>query len=81
MRLSKIIGIGLIVVFVAVFTIFYIVDNLSKVKEKCEKDKTLKVCQTNTLTLIAAVLLIMVAGLIIVVLTVAYIMVSASAGG
>jgi len=81
MKLSKVVGIGLIVVFIAVFTIFYIFDSLNKVKERCKREKTLKICQTNTLTLFMAVVLIIVAGLIIIVLTVAYIMISVSMGG
>jgi len=81
MRLSKVVGLGLVVVFISTFIIFYIVDNLGKVRKKCEENNTIKFCQTNTLTLAVIMLLIILAGLVIVIMTVAYIMISSGEGG
>jgi len=80
MRVSKVLVVGLIVIFIAAFTILYIVDNLSRALKKCETDKTIKFCRTNTIAIVTIILLIMVAGLVIIIATVAYIMVSASGG-
>ena len=78
MKASKIIGVGVVVIFIAAFTVIYIIDNLNKAMKKCEKEKTLKFCRANTLALIVIILLIIVAGLVIIIATVAYIMISAS---
>ncbi len=78
MKASKLLAIGILIVAIASFTIFYIVDNLHKALKRCEIDKTLKICRTNTLGVVVVILLIIVAGLVIVIATVAYILVSTS---
>lgn len=80
MKFSKIVMVGIVVVFIATFTIFYVIDNLSKTMKRCEEDKTLKFCQTNTVAIAVIMLLMIVAGLVIVIMTVGYIMISASGG-
>jgi uncharacterized BrkB/YihY/UPF0761 family membrane protein len=80
MKFSKIVILGVVVVFIATLTIFYVIDNLSKTMKRCEKDKTLKFCQTNTIAIAVIMLLMIVAGLVIVIMTVGYIMISASGG-
>ncbi|MCD6402784.1 MAG: hypothetical protein J7K98_00460 [Candidatus Aenigmarchaeota archaeon] len=81
MRPTKVMVIGLIVIFIAAFTIIYIIDNIGKAMKRCETDKTLKLCRTNTIAIVTIILLIMVAGLVIIIATVAYIMLSAETGG
>jgi len=72
----KIISVSLVVVFIAVFVLFYIFDNIIKVMDKCDKDKSLKICKTGSLPMVILMLLLIAGGLIIVVNITAYIMIS-----
>lgn len=72
---TKVIFLGLVVVFVAVFVLLYIFDNLYKVKNLCDKNGV-NVCKINTFHIIILMLLLIAAGLIIVISTTAYILLS-----
>jgi len=72
---TKVIFVGLAVVFVAVFVLLYIFDNLYKVKNLCDKNGV-NVCKINTFHIIILMLLLIAAGLIIVISTTAYILLS-----
>jgi len=74
----RIVSISLVVVFIAVFVLFYIFDNIIKVMDKCEKDKSLKICKSGSLPMVILMLLLIAGGLIIVVNIMAYIMISGS---
>jgi hypothetical protein len=72
----KVISIGLTTVFVAIFVLFYIFDNISMIMELCEKNKNLNICTMGSLPLILLVLLLIVGGLIMIVNITAYILIS-----
>ena len=72
----KIVGVSLVVVFIAVFVLFYIFDNIIKVMGKCDKDKSLNICKSGSLPMVILMLLLIAGGLIIVVNITAYIMIS-----
>ncbi len=72
----KIISISLIVVFIAVFVLFYIFDNISKIWDLCEKDKSFKICTIGSLPVIILILLLIAGGLIMVINITSYIMIS-----
>jgi len=72
---TKIILLGLAVVFVAVFTLAYIFDNLYKIKNLCDKN-IVNTCKINTFHVIILMLLLITGGLIIVISTTAYILLS-----
>lgn len=72
----KVVSVSLVVVFIAVFVLFYIFDNIIKVMDKCEKDKSLKICKSGSLPMVILMLLLIAGGLIIVVNITAYIMIS-----
>jgi len=72
---TRVILLGLIVVFVAVFVLVYIFDNLYRIKILCEKGGV-NICKINTFHIIILMLLLIAAGLIIVISTTAYILLS-----
>jgi hypothetical protein len=72
----KVIGIGLATVFVAIFVLFYIFDNISMIMELCEKNKNLNICTMGSLPLILLMLLLIVGGLIMIINITAYILIS-----
>jgi len=74
----RIVSISLVVVFIAVFVLFFIFDNIIKIMDKCEKDKSLKICKSGSLPMVILMLLLIAGGLIIVVNITAYIMISGS---
>lgn len=69
----KIILLGLLVVFIAVFVLVYIFDNLYKIKNLCDKNGV-NACKINTFHIIILMLLLIAGGLIIVISTTAYIL-------
>lgn len=73
---GKIVSISLIVVFIAVFVLFYIFDNISKIWDLCEKDKSFKICTIGSLPVVILMLLLIAGGLIMVINITAYIMIS-----
>jgi len=73
----KIIFIGVLIVFIAVFALIYILDNLYKIKNLCNKDSSMNVCKINTFHIIILMLLLIAGGMIIVVSITAYILIKA----
>jgi len=75
--ISKI-AFGLLTVFVAVFMLFYIFDNINKTAEKCktEEQKSIICQQLTGFTLTMIVLLLIIGGFMFVVLTIFYILLS-----
>jgi hypothetical protein len=71
---TRVIVLGLVVVFIAVFVLVYIFDNLYRIKNICEKG--VNICKINTFHIIILMLLLIAAGLIIVISTTAYILLS-----
>ena len=67
---------ALIVVAIAVFVLFYVLDGIVKVMSQCEKDKSLNICKTGTLPIVILMMLLIVGGLIVIVNITAYIMIS-----
>jgi len=49
--------------------------------EKCKKNKTLKICQTNVFAVTVITMLVIITGLVIVIASIAYILISASQHG
>lgn len=70
----KLMLIGLVVVFLAVYVLIYIFDNLYKIKAKCESNQ--EQCKINTFHIIILMLLLITGGLVIVISTTAYILIS-----
>lgn len=77
----KVIGIGLAVVFVAIFVLFYIFDSINTIRTQCSTNKNLNICKLSSLPIIILMLLLIAGGLIVVVNITAYIMVSGTTGG
>lgn len=73
---AKVIGLSLFVVFIAMFSLFYIFDNLSMIMSLCQNNKSLKVCAAGTLPIAILVLLLIAGGLIMVINVAVYIMIS-----
>ena len=72
----KVVSASLIVIFIAVFGLFYITDNILKIRERCETDKSLKICTMSSLPTIMLMMLLIVGGLIMVVNVTAYILIT-----
>lgn len=72
----KVIGISLISIFIAVFGLFYIVDNIGKLMRACETNKNLNICTLGSLPVIVLVALLIIGGLIMIINITAYILLS-----
>jgi len=72
----KVIGISLVIVFIAVFVLFYIFNNIAKVMNVCETDKSLKICTIGSLPIMILILVLIAGGLIVVINITAYILMS-----
>lgn len=72
----KVIGIGLMTVFIAVFGLFYIVDKISNLMKICETNKNLNICTLGSLPVIVLVALLSIGGLIMIINIIAYILLS-----
>ncbi|MEM5836341.1 MAG: hypothetical protein QXR09_03400 [Candidatus Aenigmatarchaeota archaeon] len=75
--LNKVV-LGLVVVFIATFMLFYIFDNLNKLAEKCksEEQKSFVCEQFSGFTLSMLVVLLLIGGFLFVILTTSYILLS-----
>ncbi|MEM5879197.1 MAG: hypothetical protein QXU74_01755 [Candidatus Aenigmatarchaeota archaeon] len=69
---------GLVVVFIATFMLFYIFDNINKLAEKCktEEPKSFVCEQFSGFTLSMLVVLLIIGGFLFVILTTSYILLS-----
>lgn len=65
--------IALIIVFIAVFTLFYIFDNLQKISSKCQTEKSDLCNQLGGFSIPVLVILLMIGGLSLIVCAVSYI--------
>jgi len=65
--------IALIIVFVAIFTLFYIFDNLQKISSNCQTEKSDLCDQLNGISIPVLVVLLMVGGLSLIVCVVSYV--------
>jgi len=72
----KVIGISLTTVFIAVFGLFYIFDNISSIMKMCETDKNLNICTLGSLPVIILIALLIIGGLIMIINITAYILLS-----
>jgi glucan phosphoethanolaminetransferase (alkaline phosphatase superfamily) len=72
----KVIIISLITVFVAIFGLFYIVDNISRIMKTCETNKNLNICTLGSLPVIILVALLIIGGMIMIINITAYILLS-----
>lgn len=72
----KVLGVSILVVFIATFVILFILDNLYKIKTSCDKNKNLKVCKIGTFQMIAFMLIIIIGGLLTVITITGYILIS-----
>ncbi|MEM5766345.1 MAG: hypothetical protein QW423_01770 [Candidatus Aenigmatarchaeota archaeon] len=72
------IAIGLAVVFIATFMLFYIFDNMNNLAEKCkvEVPKSFVCQQFSGFTFSMLVVLLIISGFLFVILTVSYILLS-----
>lgn len=70
----KVIGISIITVLIAVFGIFYIVENIARVTVLCETNKSFNFCTVSSLPVVILVALLMIGGLIMIVNITAYIL-------
>jgi hypothetical protein len=69
--------IGLAVVFISVFTLFYIFDNLSKLADRC-KTENLEICKLlSGFSLAMLFILLLISGFVMSILGVVYIIFSA----
>jgi len=72
------VSIGIITVFVAIFMLFYIFDNIDKITKNCQADETIKVCQEccklGRFGMSILVIVLIVGGLTLVACSTAYIL-------
>jgi hypothetical protein len=76
----RIVTLAVVVVFIAVIVLFYVLDGIVKIMEKCEKDKSLRICRTGTLPIAILMMLLIVGGLIVIVNITGYILISGASG-
>ncbi len=68
---------SLIIIFIAGATIFYIFDSIDKISTKCQSGELTDVCQDlSGLTLPMLFILLILGGLVMIILSVVYIMLS-----
>jgi len=72
-RIVAIVGLA---IFLAVFVLFYIFDNIASVLLLCESDKSFKICGAGLLPIIILVLLLIAGGLIMIINLTIYILMS-----
>ena len=72
----KVICMSLIIVFIAVFGLFYVVNNIATIMKICETNKDLNICALGSLPVIILVALLMIGGLIMIINITAYILLS-----
>jgi len=70
----KVMGVSLTTVFIAVFGIFYIVDNIAKITVLCETNKSFNFCTVSSLPVVVLIALLIIGGLIMIVNITAYIL-------
>ncbi len=70
----KIISISLMTVFIAIFGLFYIVDNIGRITNACETNKNLNICTLGSLPVLILVALLIIGGLIMIINITAYIL-------
>ena len=70
----KVIGISLITVLIAVFGIFYIIDNIARIMNLCETNKSFSFCTVSSLPVVVLIALLMIGGLIMIINITAYIL-------
>jgi len=75
----KVIGISIITIIIAVFSLFYIVNNIANIMKICETNKDLNICALGSLPVIVLVALLMIGGLIMIINITAYILLSGRA--
>ncbi len=75
----KIIGMSLITVFIAIFGIFYVVNNIARVTVLCETNKSFNFCSVSSLPVVILVALLMIGGLIMILNIAAYILLTGRA--
>jgi len=74
--ISKI-WIGLITIFVSIFALFFLFDNIQKLADRCKAGEILVVCkQLNSFTLSMVVILLIIGGFVITITATAYILLS-----
>jgi predicted PurR-regulated permease PerM len=72
------IALGLAVIFIATFMLFYIFDNINKMAEKCktEEPKTILCSQLSSFTVSMLVILLIIGGFLFVILVITYLLLS-----
>ncbi len=75
----KIIGMSLITVFIAIFGIFYVVNNIARVTVLCETNKNFNFCSVSSLPVVILIALLMIGGLITILNIAAYILLTGRA--
>jgi hypothetical protein len=69
--------VGLIVIFTAVFSLFFLFDNIQKLADRCKAGENTPVCkQLNSFTLSMIVILLIVGGFVLTITATAYIILS-----
>jgi len=69
--------VGLITIFISVFTLFFLFDSIQKLADRCKAGETLPVCQQlNSFTLSMLVILLIIGGFVITITATAYILFS-----
>jgi amino acid transporter len=76
----RIVTLSVVVVFIAVIVLFYVLDGIVNITERCEKDKSLRICRTGTLPIAILMMLLIVGGLIVIVNITAYVLISGASG-
>ena len=70
----KVILISLTTIFISVFAVFYIVNNIASIMSLCEKNKGLNICALGSLPVIILVALLMIGGLLMIINITGYIL-------
>lgn len=74
---TLVISIAIVIVFVATFTIFYIVDSLNKLAAECERGAKLEICEKlSSFSFQMIIILILIGGLVSTISAVGYLLLS-----
>ncbi len=72
----KLIGMGMLVVFIAVIALLFVVEYIARSRAQCETNKSLEICKLGTVEIVVVVLLLIAGGLVVIITVTAYIVIS-----
>ena len=72
----RVIVVGMLVIFIAVFSLFFIVEWITRSRAKCETNINLAICKLGTVEIVIIVLLLIAGGMITIIGITSYVLLS-----